>query len=92
MVLTAGFVVCERPIGEHDTAMHPPIWFYSNFAILLGLAVLPLPRWGTNSVQFTRLLQGPCGLRTIETAIHFLPLGLSAAVVTTLPAIFHSTH
>ncbi|KZO93085.1 MFS general substrate transporter [Calocera viscosa TUFC12733] len=85
--LIPGFVFWEAHIPEHDAALPPAMWFYPNFAVLFAVAILPFAWWVASFISFTELWQGPYGLTAVETAIRFLPLGVSTGLIITLLAI-----
>lgn len=87
-VLLAGFFYWETRIPEQDAALPPSLWFYPNFAVLFGLALLPFGWWVASFLAFTELWQGPYGISTIETGIRFLPMGITTGIVIMLLVIF----
>ncbi|KZO93084.1 MFS general substrate transporter [Calocera viscosa TUFC12733] len=91
LVLLAGFLFWETRIPERDAALPPSIWFYPNFAVLFGLALLPFGWLLASCLSFTELWQSSYGISSLETAIRFLPLVIPTGIVTTLLAIFPGT-
>ncbi|KZT54213.1 MFS general substrate transporter [Calocera cornea HHB12733] len=92
LVLLAGFLFWETRMPEQDAALPPSMWFYPNFAVLFGLAILPFGWWIANFLSFTELWQSSYGLSSIETAVRFLPLVVPTGIVITVLAIFPPTN
>ncbi|KZO93083.1 MFS general substrate transporter [Calocera viscosa TUFC12733] len=92
LVLLAGFLYWETRMPESDAALPPSMWFYPNFGVLFGLAILPFGWWIANFLSFTELWQSSYGLSSLETAVRFLPLVIPTGIVITLLAVFPPTN
>ncbi|KZT37994.1 MFS general substrate transporter [Sistotremastrum suecicum HHB10207 ss-3] len=68
----------ERRIPVEKAALPPRLWFYPNFAVLFGVALVPYFWWTTGFLLFTSLWQDVFGWQPIVSALHFLPIGLLA--------------
>ncbi|KZO93086.1 MFS general substrate transporter [Calocera viscosa TUFC12733] len=88
LALLGTFLYWETRVPERDAALPPALWFYPNFGVLFGLAVLPFGWWTASFISFTELWQDSYGLSSLETALHFLPLGFSAGAIITTLAFF----
>ncbi|KZT54217.1 MFS general substrate transporter [Calocera cornea HHB12733] len=88
IALLGCFLYWETRLPEKDAALPPALWFYPNFGVLFGLAVLPFGWWTASFISFTELWQDSYGLSSLETALHFLPLGFSAGTIITTLAFF----
>ncbi|EIN04578.1 MFS general substrate transporter [Punctularia strigosozonata HHB-11173 SS5] len=76
--LLAGFFFYERAIPAAKAAIPPATWFLPNFAVLFAVALLPYFWWVTIFTIFTNLWQGVYGWQAIDSAVHFLPVGIVA--------------
>lgn len=59
----------------------PRTWFYPNFAVLFGAALMPYFWWTTVFTVFTVLWQSVYGMSAIMMAVHMLPIGVLAFAV-----------
>ncbi|KAG9052891.1 hypothetical protein FS842_009092 [Serendipita sp. 407] len=91
-VLAALFFVWEARIPFEDAALPPRMWQYRNFGILVSLALIPYFWWVTVYVGLTPWWESVYGWTATNTAVHFLPLGIGAWIVSILtgylPAYF----
>ncbi|KIK81637.1 hypothetical protein PAXRUDRAFT_748221 [Paxillus rubicundulus Ve08.2h10] len=78
VLMTAGFFYWETVIPPDRAAIPPRTWFYNNFAVLFGLALLPFFWWNVVFNTFTILWQNIFHWSVISTAIHMLPIGVMA--------------
>ncbi|KAF8841117.1 MFS general substrate transporter [Paxillus ammoniavirescens] len=81
VLMTAGFFYWETVIPVHKAAIPPRTWFYHNFSVLFGLALLPLLWWIVIFTIFTTLWQNIFHWSVISTALHMLPIGVGSLVV-----------
>ncbi|KAI5124916.1 hypothetical protein M0805_007344 [Coniferiporia weirii] len=82
VILFAGFFYYETKIPEESASLPPKTWFYPNFAVLLGISLLPYFWWTTLFLIFTTYWQDVFGWSAILSVEHQLPLSLSALVMT----------
>ncbi|KIK95726.1 hypothetical protein PAXRUDRAFT_826748 [Paxillus rubicundulus Ve08.2h10] len=78
VLMTVGFFYWETVIPADRAAIPPRTWFYSNFSVLFGLALLPFFWWVVVFTIFTTLWQNIFHWSVISTAIHMLPIGVMA--------------
>ncbi|KAF9461921.1 MFS general substrate transporter [Collybia nuda] len=76
VVLVLVFLVWEAHIPEELAALPPKVWKYENFGILIAVSLQPFMWWASVQLLFSWLYQEVYGWSTINTAVHFLPLGL----------------
>jgi MFS family permease len=57
------------------------MWRYRNFGVLVGLALLPYFWWVTSFVSLTAWWEQVYGWSAINTAVHFLPMGIGAWLI-----------
>ncbi|KIJ19689.1 hypothetical protein PAXINDRAFT_109152 [Paxillus involutus ATCC 200175] len=81
VLMTAGFVYWETVIPVDKAAIPPRTWFYHNFSVLFGLALLPFLWWNVVFTIFTTLWQNIFHWSVISTAIHMSPIGVTAFAV-----------
>ncbi|KAF8839739.1 MFS general substrate transporter [Paxillus ammoniavirescens] len=77
-LMVAGFFYWETVIPADRAAIPPRTWFYNNFAVLFGLALLPFFWWIVVFTIFTTLWQNIFHWSVISTAVHMLPIGVAA--------------
>ncbi|KIJ67200.1 hypothetical protein HYDPIDRAFT_127048 [Hydnomerulius pinastri MD-312] len=78
VLLTIGFFYWETVIPADKAAIPPRTWFYNNFSVLFGSALLPFFWWSTVFTIFTTLWQDFFHWSVISTAIHMFPIGVLA--------------
>ncbi|KAF9242847.1 major facilitator superfamily domain-containing protein [Melanogaster broomeanus] len=78
ILMTAGFFYWETIIPVDKAAIPPRTWFYNNFSVLFGVALLPFFWWTSIFIIFTTLWQDIFHWSAISTAIHMLPIGVVA--------------
>ncbi|KAF8840134.1 MFS general substrate transporter [Paxillus ammoniavirescens] len=76
--MIAGFFYWETVVPIDKAAIPPRTWFYHNFSVLFGLALLPFLWWTVVFTIFTTLWQSIFHWSAISTAIHMLPIGVTA--------------
>ncbi|EIN04996.1 MFS general substrate transporter [Punctularia strigosozonata HHB-11173 SS5] len=79
--LVTGFLYYETRIPSERAAVPPSIWFYKNFSVLFGVALLPHFWFTAVFTIYTNLFQAVFDWSAIVSAIHFLPVGIVASVV-----------
>ncbi|KAF8836849.1 hypothetical protein BDN67DRAFT_973657, partial [Paxillus ammoniavirescens] len=78
VLMVAGFFYWETVIPVDKAAIPPRTWFYYNFSVLFGLALLPFFWWNVVFNSFTTLWQDIFHWSAISTAIHMFPIGVTA--------------
>ncbi|KAF8833263.1 MFS general substrate transporter [Paxillus ammoniavirescens] len=78
VLMIAGFFYWETVIPVDWAAIPPRTWFYHNFSVLIGLALLPFLWWIALFTIFMTLWQDIFHWSTILTAIHMFPIGVMA--------------
>ncbi|KAG2132706.1 major facilitator superfamily domain-containing protein [Suillus bovinus] len=81
ILVVIGFFYWETRIPVDTAAIPPRTWFYHNFSVLFGLALLPLFWWVTVFTIFTTLWQNIFGWSAISSAVHMFPIGVVAFVM-----------
>ncbi|KAG2050525.1 MFS general substrate transporter [Suillus hirtellus] len=81
IMLMIGFFFWETLIHVDTAAIPPRTWFYPNFSILFAVALLPYCWWFTVFMIFTILWQNVFEWSAISSAVHMLPLGAAAFVM-----------
>jgi predicted MFS family arabinose efflux permease len=84
----AGFLYWESRIPADDAVLPPRMWKYRNFSILVALALLPYLWWVTSFVNLTSWWQQVYGWSAIDTAVHFLPMGIGAWLISNFTGRF----
>ncbi|TFK51508.1 MFS general substrate transporter [Heliocybe sulcata] len=79
--MVGGFLYWETVLPMEDAAVPPSTWFLPNFAVLFGVALLPYLWWTTVFTVFTTLWQSIYEWRVIDSAIHFVPIGVISFTV-----------
>ncbi|KAG8750828.1 hypothetical protein FRC14_000185 [Serendipita sp. 396] len=92
LVLAALFFVWEARIPFEDAVLPPRMWQYRNFGILVSLALIPYFWWVTSFLGLTAWWESVYGWSAINTAVHFLPMGIGAWLISNftgrLPSYF----
>ncbi|KAH0835592.1 major facilitator superfamily domain-containing protein [Lanmaoa asiatica] len=91
ILLTVGFFYWETLTPVDKAAIPPRTWFYNNFSVLFGSALMPFFWWTSVFTVFTTLWQDVFHWTVISTAIHMFPIGVAAFVMSftgTLSRIF----
>ncbi|KAF9242846.1 major facilitator superfamily domain-containing protein [Melanogaster broomeanus] len=78
ILMTAGFFYWETLIPIDKAAIPPRTWFYNNFSVLFGAALLPVLWWNAVFIIFTTLWQDIFHWSAISTAIRSCPIGVLA--------------
>ncbi|KAF9256790.1 MFS general substrate transporter [Marasmius fiardii PR-910] len=86
-VLLVAFFLYETRIPEDVAVIPPKTWSYTNFGVITAIALLPYLWWGVVQSLFSWYWQEVIGWSAIITAVHFLPLGLSAMPATAIGTI-----
>jgi hypothetical protein len=81
IAIAAIFLWWEARIPQADAVMPPRMWRYRNFGVLVGLALLPYLWWVTSFILLTAWWEQVFGWSPVKTAIHFLPMGISAWLI-----------
>ncbi|KAG2094866.1 major facilitator superfamily domain-containing protein [Suillus discolor] len=81
IMMVIGFFCWETRIHVDKAAIPPRTWFYPNFSILFAVALLPYLWWFTVFMIFTILWQNVFEWSAISSAVHMLPLGVAAFVM-----------
>ena len=82
------FLVWESRIPPDDAVLPPRMWRYRNFGVLVGLALLPYFWWVTSFVLITSWWEQVFGWSAINTAVHFLPMGIGAWLISNITGRF----
>ncbi|KAF9242844.1 major facilitator superfamily domain-containing protein [Melanogaster broomeanus] len=78
ILMIAGFFYWETLIPVDKAAIPPRTWFYNNFSVLFGVALLPTLWWTAVFNIFTTLWQDVFHWSAISTVVHMLPIGVLA--------------
>lgn len=70
------FFLWELYLPESLAAVPPSMWKYQNFTILIAVGLQPFMWWAAVQLLFSWYYQEVFEWSTINTAVHFLPLGL----------------
>ncbi|QRV78217.1 major facilitator superfamily transporter [Ceratobasidium sp. AG-Ba] len=76
IALFVAFFVWETRVDESNAALPPKLWFYPNFAVLFGTALMPYFWWMQMYLTYSPYWQDYLHWSTIITGVKFLPLGL----------------
>lgn len=86
--IVAAFLFWEARIPADDAVLPPRMWRYRNFGVLVGLALLPYFWWVTSFVLITAWWEQVFGWSAINTAVHFLPMGIGAWLISNFTGRF----
>ena len=78
VIIAAFFFWWEARTNPDDAVLPPRMWRYRNFSVLVTLALLPYFWWVTSFVAITAWWEQVYGWTAINTAVHFLPMGIFA--------------
>ncbi|KAI0631657.1 MFS general substrate transporter [Trametes polyzona] len=78
--LVIAFFIYETRIPADKAAIPPRTWFLPNFTVLFATALLPYLWWVTVFTLYTTLWQDIWRWSVISTAVHMIPIGISAFV------------
>ncbi|KAG1895789.1 major facilitator superfamily domain-containing protein [Suillus fuscotomentosus] len=81
IMMVIGFFYWETRIHVNIAAIPPRTWFYPNFSILFAVALLPFFWLFTVFLIFTTLWQNVFEWSAISSAVHMLPIGVAAFVM-----------
>ncbi|KAG8822326.1 hypothetical protein FRC17_009594 [Serendipita sp. 399] len=81
IAVLAVFLWWEARIPPDHAVMPPRAWRYRNFGVIVGIALLPYFWWVTSFVLLTSWYEQVYGWSVISTAVHFLPMGISAWLI-----------
>ncbi|EGO18976.1 hypothetical protein SERLADRAFT_358714 [Serpula lacrymans var. lacrymans S7.9] len=84
--LLLAFFLWEARLPESHAALPPKMWRYENFTILVAISLVPFMWWGSVFLLFSWLWEPVYGWSAIDTAVHFLPIGLGIFPVLPLSA------
>ncbi|KIM21450.1 hypothetical protein M408DRAFT_333467, partial [Serendipita vermifera MAFF 305830] len=76
IILFILFLVWEAHAPPEDAALPSRLWRLRNFGVLIAVAFLPHVWWATSFINLTSWWEQVYGWTAINTAIHFLPIGL----------------
>jgi predicted MFS family arabinose efflux permease len=88
IAVAAVFFWWESRIKPDDAVLPPRMWRYRNFAILVSLALLPYFWWVTSFVHITAWWEQVFGWSAVNTAVHFLPMGIAAWLISNVTGRF----
>ncbi|KAH9942633.1 MFS general substrate transporter [Amylocystis lapponica] len=74
--MVVGFFYYETIIPPSKAAVPPMTWFFPNFSVLFGTALLPYFWWTTIFSTYTNLWQGVYLWSVISSAVHMIPIGV----------------
>lgn len=96
LLLFVLFHVWEARIPPDDAALPPRMWRLHNFGVLIGVALLPFLWWAVPYINITSWWEEVYGWTAINTAVHFLPMGIGGFIVSQftgyLPKYFSHKH
>ncbi|CAE6492998.1 unnamed protein product [Rhizoctonia solani] len=81
IALFVAFFIWETRIDEANAALLPKLWFYPNFAVLFGTALVSFFWFTQMYMTFSPYWQDYLHWSTIITGVKFLPLGVVAGPV-----------
>ncbi|XP_006457433.1 hypothetical protein AGABI2DRAFT_229854 [Agaricus bisporus var. bisporus H97] len=82
LFLLVGFFVWEAQLPEDIAAIPTSLWQVKNFTVLVvGSATMPYMWFGVVQLLFSWIWQNVYGWSPINTAVHFLPIGLLASAM-----------
>ncbi|KAG8760786.1 hypothetical protein FRC11_014919 [Ceratobasidium sp. 423] len=84
-LVSIGFFVAfffwETRVDEANAALPPKLWFYPNFAVLFGTALMPCFWYMQMYLTFSSYWQDYLNWSTMVTGVKFLPLGIMAGPI-----------
>ncbi|KIM21444.1 hypothetical protein M408DRAFT_80537 [Serendipita vermifera MAFF 305830] len=75
------FLVWEAYTPPNDAVLPPHMWHFRNFGVIVGVSLLPYLWWATSFIELTSWWEQVFGWSAISTAIHFLPMGICAFLI-----------
>ncbi|QRW17197.1 major facilitator superfamily transporter [Rhizoctonia solani] len=81
LALAVAFFFWEARIDEDSAALPPKLWFYKNFAVLFGVALMPYFWWVQIYLTFSAYWQDHLHWSSIIAGVKFLPLGIVAGPI-----------
>ncbi|QRW24729.1 major facilitator superfamily transporter [Rhizoctonia solani] len=81
IALFLAFFFWEARVDEANAALPPKLWFYPNFAVLFGTALMPFFWYMQMYLTFSPYWQDYLNWSTIITGVKFLPLGVVAGPI-----------
>ncbi|KAF8757716.1 MFS general substrate transporter [Rhizoctonia solani] len=81
VALAVAFFFWEARIDEDSAALPPKLWFYKNFAVLFGVALMPYFWWVQIYLTFSAYWQDHLHWSSIIAGVKFLPLGIVAGPI-----------
>ncbi|CAE6414164.1 unnamed protein product [Rhizoctonia solani] len=81
IALFVAFFFWETRVDEANAALPPKLWFYPNFAVLFGTALMPLFWYMQMYLTFSSYWQDYLHWSTMATGVKFLPLGVVAGPI-----------
>jgi len=88
LAITVVFFWWEAYSHPDDAVLPPRMWRYRNFGILVTLALLPIFWWVTSFVNLVSWWEAVYGWNAINTAVHFLPMGISGWLISMVSGRF----
>jgi len=89
-VLIVAFFFWESRLSETYAAIPSKMWRYENFTVLIILSLAPFMWWSAIFLQFSWLWEVVYHWGAINTAVHFLPIGLGMFPMVPLTAVLQS--
>ncbi|KAI0065064.1 MFS general substrate transporter [Artomyces pyxidatus] len=89
VLLFVAFFLYEMHIPVERAAVPPHTWFYPNFSVLFGAALLPFFWWTTISTIFVTLWQTVYHRSAISSAIHIIPSSVMAFLISFTGPLAH---
>ncbi|CEL53947.1 Puromycin resistance protein pur8 OS=Streptomyces alboniger GN=pur8 PE=3 SV=1 [Rhizoctonia solani AG-1 IB] len=81
IALFVAFFFWETRVDEANAALPPKLWFYPNFAVLFGTALMPFFWYMQMYLTFSPYWQDYLHWSTIIAGVKFLPLGVVAGPI-----------
>ncbi|KAG8827584.1 hypothetical protein FRC17_007796 [Serendipita sp. 399] len=84
--LATVFFFWESRIPFEDAVLPPRMWRYPNFGIIVILALVPVFWWVTSFISLTSWWETVYGWSAVKTAVHTLPMGITAWLISYVAA------
>jgi MFS family permease len=88
LAIFAIFLWWEAHVNPDDAVLPPKMWRYPNFGILVSLALLPYFWSLTSFVNIVSWWEQYYGWTAINTAVHFLPIGVGGWLISNVTGHF----
>ncbi|KAJ3284792.1 hypothetical protein HK104_009769 [Borealophlyctis nickersoniae] len=86
-LLFPAFLVWEYRMEQEDAILPSATWFLPNFTLLFFVSLSLYFWWSSSLVSLTTVMQEVFRWSPLNTAVHFLPLGIAAATISILTPI-----